>query len=63
MSNDEQSTYLDSMIANILGTQFENIPPSTVTHAKNRIIDTIGCMHLRSKSKKQKLRILWNFCH
>jgi hypothetical protein len=30
MSNDEQGTHLGRMIANILGTKFEDIPPAAV---------------------------------
>lgn len=44
MSNDEQGTHLDRIIANILETKFEDIPPAAVDHAKNRLIDAIGCM-------------------
>ncbi len=44
MSNDEQGTHLDRMIANILETKFENIPPAAVAHAKDRLLDAIGCM-------------------
>lgn len=44
MSNDEQGTHLDRMIANIMETKFEDIPTATVAHAKNRLIDAIGCM-------------------
>jgi len=44
MSNDEQGTHLDRMIANILETKFEDIPRDVIDHAKNRLFDTIGCM-------------------
>jgi 2-methylcitrate dehydratase PrpD len=43
MGNDEQGTHLDKMIDNILDTKYENIPPAAVNHAKDRLLDTIGC--------------------
>jgi 2-methylcitrate dehydratase PrpD len=43
MSTETKSIYLDRMIANILDTQFSNFTAATVTHAKNRILDTVGC--------------------
>jgi 2-methylcitrate dehydratase PrpD len=42
--NNKHDTYLDRMIANILETKFEDIPPATINHAKNRLLDCIGCM-------------------
>jgi 2-methylcitrate dehydratase PrpD len=44
MSHSETSTYLDKMIANVLETKYENFSPDTISHAKNRIIDTLGCL-------------------
>ncbi|MBN1643287.1 MAG: MmgE/PrpD family protein [Dehalococcoidales bacterium] len=35
---------IDRMIENILETRFENFDSATVKHAKNRIIDTLGCL-------------------
>jgi 2-methylcitrate dehydratase PrpD len=43
MDNDEQGVYLEKMIANVLDTKFENIPRAAVNHAKNRILDSLGC--------------------
>ena len=42
--NNETGIYLDKMIANILDTKLENIPPAAVNHAKDRLLDSIGCM-------------------
>jgi 2-methylcitrate dehydratase PrpD len=42
--NDKHDTYLEMMIANILETKFEDIPPDTINHAKNRLLDSLGCM-------------------
>jgi 2-methylcitrate dehydratase PrpD len=44
MSNDEQGVYLQKMIDNILNTRYENIPKADIDHAKDRIIDTVGCL-------------------
>ncbi len=44
MSSNDQSVYLEKMIDNILDTQFENIPKAAVDHAKDRIIDAVGCL-------------------
>jgi len=44
VSNDKYDTYLDRMIANILETKFEDIPADAISHAKNRLLDCIGCM-------------------
>ncbi|MGD0917166.1 MAG: MmgE/PrpD family protein [Thermodesulfobacteriota bacterium] len=35
---------IDELIANALETRFENIDPATLAHAKNRIVDVIGCL-------------------
>ena len=37
-------TPIDELIANVLETRFENFDPATVEHAKNRMIDVIGCL-------------------
>jgi len=44
MSNNEKGVYLEKMIDNILNTRFENIAKAAVDHAKDRIIDTMGCL-------------------
>jgi 2-methylcitrate dehydratase PrpD len=44
MSNDEQGVYLEKMIDNILNTRYEDIPGAAIDHAKDRIIDTMGCL-------------------
>jgi 2-methylcitrate dehydratase PrpD len=38
-----ESTPLEMLISNILETRFDNFDRKTVRHAKDRIIDTIGC--------------------
>jgi 2-methylcitrate dehydratase PrpD len=40
----QDKPYLDQLIENILETRFDNFDQATVAHAKNRIIDTIGCL-------------------
>jgi 2-methylcitrate dehydratase PrpD len=35
---------IEELIANVLETRFENFDPLTVEHAKNRMIDVIGCL-------------------
>jgi 2-methylcitrate dehydratase PrpD len=35
---------IEELIANVLETRFENFDPAIVEHAKNRIIDVIGCL-------------------
>jgi 2-methylcitrate dehydratase PrpD len=44
MSNSAEGTFLDKLISNILDTQYENFSSATVSHAKNRIIDCLGCL-------------------
>src|SRR4030042_138436 len=44
MSNSNKGIYLDKLIDNILNTKPEDIPPASVAHAKNRLMDVIGCM-------------------
>jgi 2-methylcitrate dehydratase PrpD len=44
MGNYAKGTFLDKMIDNVLDTQFNNFIPATINHAKNRIIDSIGCL-------------------
>jgi 2-methylcitrate dehydratase PrpD len=44
MSKIEPITHLDRLISNILETQFEDIPPAVINHAKNRLLDVIGCL-------------------
>jgi 2-methylcitrate dehydratase PrpD len=35
---------IDQLVANVLETRFENFDDATVEHAKNRIIDVVGCL-------------------
>lgn len=44
MSNNEQGVYLLKMIDNVLNTRLENIPKAAIDHAKDRIIDAVGCL-------------------
>jgi 2-methylcitrate dehydratase PrpD len=44
MNKDDTGIYLENMITNILDTKFENIPQATIDHAKNRILDSLGCL-------------------
>jgi 2-methylcitrate dehydratase PrpD len=44
MNNVKQSAHLDRLIDNILDTKFEDIPTDNINHAKNRLLDAIGCM-------------------
>jgi 2-methylcitrate dehydratase PrpD len=39
-----ESTAMDKIIANILGTRFENFEKDVLQNAKERIIDTVGCL-------------------
>jgi aconitate decarboxylase len=44
MNNSHASNALESLIANVLETRFENFDRPTLEQAKDRIIDTIGCL-------------------
>jgi len=44
MRNTNQGIYIEKMIDNVLNTRFENIPQDAINHAKDRIIDTVGCL-------------------
>jgi 2-methylcitrate dehydratase PrpD len=44
MNKTSESNALEQIIANILETRFENFDSATIDHAKNRIIDTLGCL-------------------
>jgi len=44
MSSTDRGVYLGRMIGNILNTRFENIPKPAIDHAKDRIIDAVGCL-------------------
>jgi 2-methylcitrate dehydratase PrpD len=44
MNNTADNTFLEKMIVNILETRFENFDQATIDHAKDRIIDTVGCL-------------------
>src|SRR5512139_3109421 len=35
---------IEQLAANVLETRFENFDPATVQHAKNRMIDVVGCL-------------------
>jgi 2-methylcitrate dehydratase PrpD len=35
---------IEQLAANVLETRFENFDPATVRHAKNRLIDVVGCL-------------------
>jgi 2-methylcitrate dehydratase PrpD len=41
---DGDSTVLDKIIANVLGTRFEDLDEFTLENAKDRIMDTVGCL-------------------
>jgi 2-methylcitrate dehydratase PrpD len=44
MNANTKGSPVEELIANVLETRFENFDPATVEHAKNRMIDTIGCL-------------------
>ncbi len=44
MNGNDRSAYLEKMTDNILNTRLENIPKAAIDHAKDRIIDTVGCL-------------------
>jgi hypothetical protein len=44
MNNYAKSTFLDKMNDNVLDIKFNNFTPATINHAKNQIIDSIGCL-------------------
>ncbi len=44
MSNTATETHLDKLIHNILDTKYEDIPSGSISHAKNRLLDAVGCM-------------------
>lgn len=39
-----KKTPIEELIANVLETRFENFDYATVEHAKNRMIDVLGCL-------------------
>jgi 2-methylcitrate dehydratase PrpD len=39
-----QNTHIEKLAANVLETRFENFDRATLEHARNRIIDTVGCL-------------------
>jgi 2-methylcitrate dehydratase PrpD len=63
MSPDEQNIYLGKMIDNILNTRLENIPKTAIDHAKDRIIDTMGCLicGANDSGNPELLKILRNW--
>jgi 2-methylcitrate dehydratase PrpD len=44
MKSTAESTPTEKLAANVLETRFENFDQATLEHAKNRIIDTVGCL-------------------
>jgi 2-methylcitrate dehydratase PrpD len=44
MSNSHADNVLEKLIANVLETRFENFDRTTLEMAKDRIIDTLGCL-------------------
>ena len=44
MSETKENLAINELVSNILETKFENFDQATVEHAKNRIIDTLGCV-------------------
>ncbi len=40
----QPGAHLDKLIDNILNTKFEDIPSDSINHAKNRLLDTVGCV-------------------
>jgi 2-methylcitrate dehydratase PrpD len=44
MKSTTESTPIEKLAANVLETRFENFEQATLENAKNRIIDTVGCL-------------------
>ena len=44
MGNTAQCTAMDKIVANVLETRFEDIDKEVLQNAKERIIDTVGCL-------------------
>ena len=44
MSSNNKGSSIEELIANVLETHFENFDLTTAEHAKNRVIDVIGCL-------------------
>ena len=44
MGNTGQNTAIDKIVANVLETRFEDIDNDVLQNAKERIIDTVGCL-------------------
>ena len=44
MGNNGQSTAMEKIVANVLETRFEDIDKDVLQNAKERIIDTVGCL-------------------
>jgi 2-methylcitrate dehydratase PrpD len=44
MVDNVKSTAMDRIIANVLETRFENFDKDTLQNAKDRILDTVGCL-------------------
>lgn len=44
MERSTRNTPFKKLVANVVETRFENLDRDAVVHAKNRIIDVIGCL-------------------
>ena len=44
MNNPDKSTVIEKLATNALETRFENISQGDLEHAKDRIIDVVGCL-------------------
>jgi len=44
MNSTTESTPIEKLAANVLETRFENLDQEALEHAKNRIIDVVGCL-------------------
>ncbi len=44
MNTAHENTAIEELVANVLDTRFGNFDDATIEHAKNRIIDTVGCL-------------------
>ncbi len=44
MADSVKNTAMDKFVANVLETRFENFDKDTLQNAKDRIIDTVGCL-------------------
>ncbi len=44
MNNSVEGTILEKMISNVLFTKYDNFTQETIRHAKDRIMDSLGCL-------------------